>query len=357
MFSKKNAAVLSLIVVAVVIFPGCHAVPHSGGSITESVVPSELTAAPRELAKTALPEYVIEPPDILSIETVRAVPRAPYRLNALDVLYVCVSGTYPDAPINGAFSIQPDGTVNLGAPYGCVSVSGLTFHEAEIAVETHLKHLLRHPEVTVSLLELDGRMHLAGEFLVGPDGTVTLGPYGSVSVVGLTVAEAKRSIESYLSHYFGEIIVSVSVHGFNSKAYYVVMQGAELGDAVFRYPITGNETVLDAISRVQGLQLVSSKRMWIARPTSDQCHHQILPVDWYAVTECGAANTNFQLMPGDRLFIAEDKLVAFDNRLAKVFAPIERVMGFSLLTVGTVTRYSGRVLKGGGNPRIFLGGF
>ncbi len=56
-------------------------------------------------------------------------------------------------------------------------------------------------------------------------------------------------------------------------------------------------------------------------------------------------------MPGDRVFIAEDKLVAWDTHIAKVVAPLERIMGFTLLGVGTATRLSGRVLTGGGNVR------
>jgi hypothetical protein len=75
-----------------------------------------------------------------------------------------------------------------------------------------------------------------------------------------------------------------------------------------------------------------------------------MPVDWYAITERGSPQTNYQLLPGDRVFIAEDKWVAFDTQVAKITAPLERIMGFSLLGVGTVTRFSGPVLRGGGNP-------
>jgi polysaccharide export outer membrane protein len=63
----------------------------------------------------------------------------------------------------------------------------------------------------------------------------------------------------------------------------------------------------------------------------------------------GKACTNFQLLPGDRVFVAEDKLIALNTGLSKLFAPMERVMGFSLMGVGTATRFSGPVLKGGGN--------
>jgi polysaccharide export outer membrane protein len=114
--------------------------------------------------------------------------------------------------------------------------------------------------------------------------------------------------------------------------------------------VTGNETVLDAIAQIQGLEQVSSKKIWIARPTRDTQRVQILPVDWFAVTEQGTPHTNYQILPGDRVFIAEDKLVAFDTQIAKLTAPLERIMGFVLLGTGTATRLSGPVLRGGGNP-------
>ena len=112
----------------------------------------------------------------------------------------------------------------------------------------------------------------------------------------------------------------------------------------------GNETVLDAIAQIQGLEQVSSKKIWVARPSRTTGNVRILPVDWFAITESASPHTNYQILPGDRVFIAEDKWVAWDTRLAKLTAPFERIMGFTLLSVGTATRLSGPVLQGGGNP-------
>ena len=69
---------------------------------------------------------------------------------------------------------------------------------------------------------------------------------------------------------------------------------------------------------------------------------------WDEITSQGIACTNYQILPGDRVFIAEDRWIACDTYLAKVTAPFERLMGFSLLGVGTATRFSGNVLAGGG---------
>ena len=41
---------------------------------------------PRELQKVTLPDYIIEPPDILTIDAVTLVPHPPYRLHPLDVV-------------------------------------------------------------------------------------------------------------------------------------------------------------------------------------------------------------------------------------------------------------------------------
>lgn len=254
------------------------------------------------------------------------------------------------SPISGAYPIQVGGTVDLGMPYGTVAVAGLSVEQAREAIYQHLVRFFNQPNVSVSLVSVD-QQQIAGEHLVSPDGTVNLGTYGSVSVVGLTLAEAKMAIEHHLSQFLDRPEVAVNVYAYNSKVYYIVTQGAGTGDRVYRFPITGNDTVLDAISNVNGLEGISSKQMWIARPTPDPCQVQLLPVNWDAVTAQASVQTNYQLMPGDRLFIAEDKLVALDTGLAKLLAPAERMMGFSILGAGVATRFSGKVLEGGGNQR------
>ena len=84
---------------------------------------------------------------------------------------------------------------------------------------------------------------------------------------------------------------------------------------------------------------MSSTRMWVARPGRNDCGgDQLLPVDWLAVTQRGDVTTNYQLMPGDRLYVSEDKLVAFDTTLGKIFSPLERIFGVTLLGTQTTQR-------------------
>lgn len=341
---------LCVIMLAVLAAAGCKTTNPNHPNHGMTNLPPVYKSMPRELSKVVLPEYTIEPPDILNIEGIHIVPKSPYSLRTLDVLNLDAGGALPDAPIGGPYTVEPGGIINLGSPYGTVKVAGLNVDQAKEAISNHLKEYLKEPKVSVSLAQLAASQNILGQFLVGPDGTITLGSYGQVSVVGKTLNQAKAQIEGYLSQFLEAPEISLNVFSYNSKVYYIVLQGAGLGDGVYRFPITGNETVLDAIAQIQGLEQVSSKKIWIARPSRDSSDVKILPVDWFAVTERGSAETNYQILPGDRVFIAEDKLVAFDTQIAKLTAPLERILGFVLLGTGTVTRLSGPVLQGGGNP-------
>ena len=313
---------------------------HASANKTPSVV-----GVPRELDKVTLPAYRVEPPDILSIDVLQQVPDEYYRLHDGDSVMLTVLGTLPDEPIAGVYPIEPGGIIRLGFGYGIVPVTGLTVQEANQAIESHLRNFLRQPTISLSLREASGIQRISGEHVVGPDGTVTLGVYGSVSVVGLTLEEVQMAIKQHLSSTFASPEVSVTVYSFNSKVYYVITQGGGLGDGLVRLPFTGNETVLDAISQINGLSHVSSTRMWVARPSRCEGESTILPIDWTAITQAGDVSTNYQLLPGDRLYIAHNRLVAFDGALAKFTSPFERIFGVTLLGTTTSARLSGKVLQ------------
>jgi polysaccharide export outer membrane protein len=298
---------------------------------------------PTEKAKTSLPPYVIEPPDILLIDPIRLVPKPPYVVQALDVLLVRVADPLPNQPIDGPYTVAPDGTINLGFSYGVVRVGGFSLEEVERAIRTQLSQVLKDPQVSVGLAQFRGVQQVRGEHLVRMDGTIGLGSYGCVYVAGLTLNQAKVAIERHLKQYLQDPEVSVDVFAYNSKSYYVITDGAGFGQSVFRFPITGNETVLDAISQIQGLPAVASlKRIWVARPApaNHECT-QILPVDWRAITQGGVTATNYQLFPGDRVYVHSDAWICTDNTLAKILAPFERLFGITLLGATTVQTVRG----------------
>jgi protein involved in polysaccharide export with SLBB domain len=247
-------AALGLVSVFCAANAGCQFTVNMGpGSHAITAPPS----APRELCKTTQPDYIIEPPDILSIEILKALP---------------------DRPVPPRALVRPDGSISLGL-YGSVRVTGMTLDQAAATIEQHLAATIKNPKV------------------------------------------------------------SVDVYAYNSKSYYIITDGAGYGEQVYRLPFTGNETVLDAISQIGGLPVVASKqKVFLARPVPPDkgCCEAVLPIDWVAITQCAASATNYQVLPGDRIYVCSDSLIALDGAIAKVVAPIERLFGVTLLGSTTI---------------------
>ena len=176
--------------------------------------------------------------------------------------------------------------------------------------------------MTVQLARSASAQDISREYTVAPDGVIHLSRFGAVHLAGKTVTEARLAIQDHLAQYFDSPLVGVSVVGYNSKTYYVITAGALTGESIQRFPITGNETVLDAIGQLREVPRVSSKTMWIARPVPGGCEQeQILPVDWNAIAAGGETKTNYQILPGDRLYIVDDSLVATNNYLRFLHQP------------------------------------
>ncbi len=297
------------------------------------------SSVPRELDKVTLPRYVVEPPDILLIEGVKLVPKSPHKFEIFDVILVRVTGAYPDQPIDDAYSIDADGSINLGPTYGRIRVTGLTTEEAEDEVRTELAQILTNVDVSISLIQSAGAQQVTGQHLVGPDGRVNLGTYGSAMVAGMTLEEVRAAVEKQLSLKLEDPEVFVDVLAYNSKVYYVVTQGGGFGDNVTRLPVTGNETVLDAIASLGGISQVSSTKLWIARPAPNGVGcEQVLPINWEEITRGASTATNYQLMPGDRLFIAEHNYARFSGVVTTPLRPFESTFGAVSLSTSTLNR-------------------
>lgn len=203
----------------------------------------------------------------------------------------------------------------------------------ELRMASHPLYVVGPPDVLyIEALQLLPNRPVAGERLVRQDGTISLGYYGQIHVAGLTLAEIEDKLRDRLGEYVQNPQVYVDVAAFNSKVYYVLGQVQQTG----RLPITGNETVLDAITLAGGLtNFAKVKDIHVARPNPGGGCDQILHVDYRAITESGDTRTNFQLLPGDRVMIPRTQgygvSVFFDNFLS----PIER-----LASLGSLIRFT-----------------
>lgn len=324
---------------------GCHALhearyAHPGDQapgFDSSVIPD--VAVPKELNKVSLPPYIVETPDVLQIDAIRVIPLPPYRVAPLDVLAVSAENDFEGARLAGRYPVDPAGAIDLGPRYGGpVPVADLTTEEARELIERKVRQFAPKAVVMVALARSRGAEQLSGRHVVRADGTVNLGSYGSVYVAGLSLAHVKQAVEAHLAEFLWKPEVLVDVSSSNSKFYYVITDFAGGGEQVARLPHTGNETVLDAVALVGGLPAVSSKTLWVARPAPTECgDDQILPVDWSGITRKGQVKTNYQILPGDRVYILSRPPAKPDTGAARMFAPARCTFGVPLPVAGAGT--------------------
>ena len=88
--------------------------------------------------------------------------------------------------------------------------------------------------------------------------------------------------------------------GRESKVFYVLGEV----NAPRAYPLAGRETVLDGILTAGGLtRQADMNRVILSRPTSPDGCRVVLPVCYNQIVQLGDTATNYQLQPGDRIYV------------------------------------------------------
>lgn len=154
----------------------------------------------------------------------------------------------------------------------------------------------------------DSPIRLPGDQTVQPDGSVELGKYGRIHASGMTVAEIEREINAAVAAQESDkdglkpeaLQVVVRLVDWKSKVFYVMGEVNAPGS----FPFTGKETVLDAIVAAGDITRRANRHeIIISRPTGPCEQRIVLPVCYDNVIQLGDASTNYQLMPGDRVFV------------------------------------------------------
>ena len=291
-------------------FAGCATAPRHPPELLDEITASDL---PRELDMVTQPVYRVGPSDVILLEAVQLVRSANTALKPGEEIHL--AATYAAAEVGASDSqelfdddylIQPDGTVDLGPDFGSVPVEGLSLDQIRQAVHAHLKDAigLEDPKVSASLSDVTARQELRGEFPVQTDGAISLGIYGSVYVAGMMVEEIRLAVETQLSAFVQQPEVRVELLETHGQRYYVVINGGGADETVIPLVFLGNETVLDAVAQIDGWSRLSAKPMWISRPSPNGLNvAQRLPIDWRAITQDGVTTTNYQILPGDRVYV------------------------------------------------------
>ena len=159
--------------------------------------------------------------------------------------------------------------------------------------------------LSVEPVELDSPVRLPGSQPVLPDGTIDLGKYGRPAVGGKTVAQIETEVRQRVADQTPAkdrpaALVTVRLVGRESKVYYVLGEV----NAPRAYPLAGRETVLDGLLAAGGLtRQADEKKVIVSRPTRPEGCRVVLPVCYDQIVQLGDTATNYQLQPGDRIYV------------------------------------------------------
>jgi protein involved in polysaccharide export with SLBB domain len=120
-------------------------------------------------------------------------------------------------------------------------------------------------------------------------------------VVGKTIQQVEAQVRDAIKEQEKQAVtVAVRLVGKPSSVYYVFGEVNAPG----AFPISGRETVLDGIVAAGGLtKKASIGNIILSRPTTPDSCRVVYPVCWPQIVQLGDTSTNYQLLPGDRIYI------------------------------------------------------
>lgn len=175
----------------------------------------------------------------------------------------------------------------------------------ELSKVLFAEHRLEPGDVLlVEPAEFDASIRLAGDQTVQPDGAIELGQFGRLPVAGKTTGEVQDDVERLISEQANKTVpVNVRLLERSGKVVYVMGEVNSPG----AYPLAGNETVLDAIILAGGLtDKADQTRVVLNRPTAPVDCRIVLPICYKHIVQIGDTSTNYQVEPGDRVFVPSE---------------------------------------------------
>ncbi len=149
--------------------------------------------------------------------------------------------------------------------------------------------------------DLDSPVRIPADQVVLQDGTINLGRYGHLSVAGRTIPEIEAAVRAQVEAKTKDAgFITVRLTTRVSKVYYVLGEVNAPG----AYPIQGRETALDGILAAGGLTDRGSRdNIILSRPTPPDGCRIVLPICYREIVQLGDTATNYQLAPGDRIYV------------------------------------------------------
>lgn len=228
-----------------------------GNPFEEEANPPQPQSRPEPAKTPKRPEYIIEPPDLIVVEVLEALP---------------------GRPISGERLVRPDGRMSLGF-YGDIPAAGCTLDQLKERIVLHLRKFLNDEVLGLVVREPD-------------TGELKRDPENPDEIWFKDPRETDR--------------VFVDVTAYNSAKVYVMGEVLVPG----ALPYTGGDTVLDLIQYVGGLlPSADQDRIRLIRSFPKGSPARALRIDYRQVAMGTDSSTNYTILPNDRLVIPRLKIV------------------------------------------------
>jgi polysaccharide biosynthesis/export protein len=172
----------------------------------------------------------------------------------------------------------------------------------------------------VQPVEFDSPVRMAADQPILPDGAIELGEYGRPVVAGKTVPMIEAEVKALVKlKEKKDVPLTVRLIGRQSKVFYVLGEVNAPGS----FPLVGRETVLDGLMAAGGLtRAAQEKKIILVRPSQAEGCREVLPVCYPQIVQLGDTTTNYQLRPGDRIYVpSQSTLESLFPRTSKTTAP------------------------------------
>lgn len=130
--------------------------------------------------------------------------------------------------------------------------------------------------------------NLSGDYVVGPDGRITLPLAGAVAAAGLTIPQLQQSVVKTLEHGYVQQ-PNVTISGVQLRPYYILGEVNKPG----RYSYEPNLTVMDAVASAEGYTYRADMSDVYIRHARDASERE------YGLT------STLMVQPGDTIRISE----------------------------------------------------
>jgi polysaccharide export outer membrane protein len=164
----------------------------------------------------------------------------------------------------------------------------------------------------------------SGEFIVGPNGKISIPSLGDVSAEGLNKKQFEAAITSRLDQYINNPRVTTNIVKYVSQVIYVLGEVNKPG----KYSTEGKKlTLRDAVVNA-GLptRFAALNRTFVISSAKKHSHKRV--VNLYRVLYQGDLEYNIEVKPGDIVYVPETIWGIFSDFISSLFSPFNSATGF-----------------------------